>query len=114
VKKEFTATVIKELNLEISIQYAYNIWWFTNTESNLRLTKEGFNIISKHVEFCTFPMPPADAIALSLNLYRNLGKIRCPYYIQRKKGVQISIFSSKISTIISLYPDLAHYLNTLE
>lgn len=112
LKEQLTRDIITELDMDVDLDEAVNKWWVTKTDNNLRLSFQGFKVLSPISQHCTFSLI-LQTQPIALGTLLKLGKLNTPFYIHFKKGIHVSIFSSKISTIISLYKDLDHYLDTL-
>jgi len=107
-KREFTETIIKDAKLPIDIEIddALQEWWWTNRE-DLRLTYKGFRCLAQIYKPNKFNLKAQ----LTGYTYKQLNKINCVYFITRDRTIYI--FSTKITTIITLYKTLDNYLEVL-
>ena len=107
----FTKSIIKEAESNIEIEEAMIQWWFHDSEDNkFRLTPTGFKDLKTLTACYTF----TTQMPLNGYLLLQLRKMNAVYYIERHKNIMtVSIFSTKVATIINLYATLDNYLKTL-
>jgi hypothetical protein len=109
-KETYTKLFLKQLNKSIdeaTVKQFMPLWWKNTrekTEGGLRLTEEGFDILSQlDIETYDIPYPPDMPMTTQVVIF--LDKfINCPYYItnrsivvtNEKKAVELTLFSGDI------------------
>lgn len=109
-KETYTKIFLKELDIatsEANIKQYMPLWW-QNTRSKitggLRLTDEGFNILSK-IGLETYDIPYPKEMPLTTQVIIFLDQfIDCPYYLtnrsitvtNQKKAVELTLFSGDL------------------
>ena len=109
-KETYTKLFLKQLDKSIdeaTVKQFMPLWWKNTrekTEGGLRLTEEGFDILSQlDIETYDIPYPPDMPMTTQVVIF--LDKfINCPYYItnrsivvtNEKKAVELTLFSGDI------------------
>jgi hypothetical protein len=109
-KEVYTKLFLKELGKSInplSVKEYMSIWWKNNRdkeEGGLRLTEEGFDVLTK-IDLATYDIPYPRDVPLSTQVIIHLDKfIDCPYYLtnrsivvtNEKKAVELTLFSGDL------------------
>lgn len=112
LKLHFTQRALENINdSSILLNQALTTWWHNlRPNGGLRLTDQGFKIFADILKLeqyqYQFPTDRYIDINLLLNLDR---KLKCPYYINKRKS-QIVFFGSKEAVLNSLYGDLKTFI----
>lgn len=121
-KRLITEAVVKQLpEPQPEIESIISAWWMTSRQEGLRLTALGdatFQLAG--IEFFECPLqkiPQGQWYQFIVDLNQ---KIKCPYYLHAynktdgKKGEPfVRLYDSKIAMMLTLYGDLASYLESI-
>jgi hypothetical protein len=110
-KREFTAHIIRELNLDISVDQAMKTWYVNLRDSGgFRLTELGKSILISHgIQNWNLPAPGPGWINNRLLLDLDQ-RVHWPYYVH-KNG--LIVFSSRDAVMAQLYGDIRSWVNSL-
>lgn len=107
-KKAITAEIIKELNLDITLEKALRVYWWPDTNrTNLRLTKAGLRMMSKVMK----PYEFAYEIRPTGNALKQLQKVQSPFFIDFQGTV--TVFGEQLASLIILYGSFDKYMESL-
>lgn len=133
-KQEITQTVLSEIPgchwHEMPVDEVVFRWWMTGrTGYGLRLSDEGAAAFNQaNIAFYEFPLGFYKSKSLSNqwskvtpeSFIQTLSKkIHCPYWIglnknKKDEGPQIRIYDHKVAVMLSLYGNLAEYLDSIK
>jgi len=109
-KEVYTKLFLKELGKStnsLAVKEYMPIWWKNNRdkeEGGLRLTEEGFNVLTE-IDLATYDIPYPRDVPLSTQIIIHLDNfIDCPYYLtnrsivvtNEKKAVELTLFSGDL------------------
>jgi hypothetical protein len=109
--------LIDENHSESDLERALFRWWKNpRVSGGLRLTDEGYTQFTQlGLEQWTFPITNKSAKSFNTILLSLDNKIRCPYFLKlSSKECHISLFDSRIASMIVLHSTLEDYLESTE
>lgn len=110
-KETYTKVFLKQSDIavsEASIKEYFSVWWQntrTKSEGGLRLTEEGYRLISEDLELTTYDIPFPRDFEITTQILIFLDKfITCPYFLtnkgiivtDEKKAMELHLFSGDI------------------
>jgi len=110
-KETYTKIFLKQLSKsasEATIKEYLPLWWQntrTKTEGGLRLTEEGFRVVTEDIQLATYDVPYPVNFEITTQILIFLDKfIDCPYYLGKrgivvtdeKKALELHLFSGDI------------------
>ena len=110
-KETYTKVFLKQSDIavsEASIKEYFSVWWQntrTKSEGGLRLTEEGYRLISEDLDLTTYDIPFPRDFEITTQILIFLDKfITCPYFLtnkgiivtDEKKAMELHLFSGDI------------------
>jgi len=110
-KKAITEAVLKELKVNIGLEYAMKIWWWRDYggAQSARLTGPGNAAVGKVMTPYTFDCT-LDNTGVGL---KRLIKLQTPFYADYS-AEQITIYSEQLAIMIKMYPSFDRYLELIQ
>jgi hypothetical protein len=111
-KRELTARLIKQLELNTTVDQAMNVWYCNIRDSGgLRLTEVGRRVLMSHgIQSWHLPAPTPRWITPRLLLDLDQ-RVDWPYYVHRDG---LTVFSSRDAVMAQLYGDIRTWVTSLE
>ena len=112
-RRQLTERLIELLPEErkIPIDEAQQFWWINpRNTGGFRLSKTGFDIMHRELEFEHWTVTSPANLRLLLELDK---KLQSPYYVDAKKK-ELVLFGSREAMMATLHGDVKRYLDLLE
>lgn len=103
-KHDYTVAFATEAHLDIPIEQAFiRLWHNVIANSGLRLTHEGYLILTQDIGLHSYDISIQD-VKLTNKFYLDLDRyIKTPYYINIRKPKRITLFDQKMHFALTMY-----------